>query len=159
LTSAQRASRATFALLVVACFAAFFVTQRLKHTPTVVQHIEMSPRFEPTPAGVDKEERLSFRLGHTERATVTIESSDGSQVATLVRDRLLQRYKQFSLRWNGRTGIARSHTITTAPDGHTFYVPHNRGPLAPPGEYHMRVYLPESNRSVVSPRSFELVAR
>jgi hypothetical protein len=159
LTSAQRASHATFALLVVACFAAFFVTQRLKHTPTVVQRIEMSPSFEPTPAGVDKEERLSFRLGRTETATVTIEGSDGAQVATLVRDRRLQRYKQFSLRWDGRTGIARSHTITTAPDGHTFYIPHNTGPLAAPGEYHMRVYLPESNRSVVSPRSFELVAR
>ena len=159
MTSAQRASRATFALLVVACFAAFFVTQRLKHTPTVVQHIEMSSRFEPTPAGVDKEERLSFRLGHTEEATVTIEGADGSQVATLVRDRRLQRYKQFSLRWNGRTGVARSHSIVTSPDGHAFYIPHNRGPLAAAGEYHMRVYLPESNRSVVSPRSFELVRR
>jgi len=32
-----------FARLVVASFAAFFVTQRLKHTPTVVQRFQHSP--------------------------------------------------------------------------------------------------------------------
>jgi hypothetical protein len=159
LTSTQRASRATFALLVVACFAAFFVTQRLKHTPTVVQRFEMNGHFEPRSSGPQSEEHISFRLAHTEKATVTIENADGAQIATLVRDRRLQRYKQFSLRWNGRTGVARSFTIMTLPDGHRFYIPHNTGPVAPAGEYHVRVYLPESNRSVVSPRSFLLVAR
>jgi len=159
LTTAQRASRTTFALLVVACFAAFFITQRLKHTPTVVQHFEMPGRFEPGSSGVHAEEAISFRLQHTERATVTIEDSGGDQVATLVRARLLERYKQFSLHWNGRTGVARSFTIMTAPDGHRFYIPHNTGPRAPAGEYHVRVFLPESNRTVVSPRSFELIAR
>ena len=159
MTTAQRASRATFALLVVACFAAFFITQRLKHTPTVVQRFEMPSRFEPESAGVHAEEAISFRLAHTERATVTIENSDGDQVATLVRARLLERYKQFSLRWNGRTGVARSHTIVATPDGHRFYIPHDTGPRAPAGEYHVRVFLPDSNRTVVSPRSFELIAR
>jgi hypothetical protein len=158
LTSAERASRATFALLVVACFAAFFVTQRLKHTPTAVQLCERETRFVPTSAGGHGEERLSFRLGHTERATVTIENADGAQVATLVRGKLLERYKQFSLRWNGRLGVARSHTVSVAPDGHESYIPDNTGRLAPPGEYRLRVYLPESNRSVVCPRSFVLAA-
>ena len=159
MTSAQRASRATFGLLVAACFAAFFITQRLKHTPTVVQRFEMAGHFEPVSGGVHAEEAISFRLSHTERATVTIENSAGDQVATLVRSRLLERYKQFSLRWNGRTGVARSHAILLAPDGHRFFVPHNTGPLAPAGEYHVRVYLPESARTVVSPRGFELNAR
>jgi hypothetical protein len=159
LTSAQPASRATFGLLVVACFAAFFVTQRLKHTPTVVQRFEMTGRFQPASAGLHSEERISFRLAHTERATVTIESSDGDQVATLVRNRRLQRYKQFSLRWNGHTGVARSYTVVTAPDGHRTYIPHNTGRRAPAGEYHVRVFLPDSNRTVVSPRSFLLLAR
>jgi hypothetical protein len=159
LTSAQRASRATFALLVVACFAAFFITQRLKHTPTVVQRFEMTPRFDPSSAGAGREERISFRLAHTEEATVTIESSAGDEVATLVRNRLLQRYKQFSLRWNGRTGVARSYSTETAPDGHVSFIPHNAGPLAPAGEYRVRVYLPAANRTVQSPRSFTLLAR
>jgi hypothetical protein len=159
LTSTQRASRATFGLLVVACFAAFFVTQRLKHTPTVVQRFEMPGRFEPGSSGVHAEEAISFRLSHTERATVTIENSSGDEVATLVRDRLLERYKQFSLRWNGRTGVARSYSIFLAPDGHRFVIPRNTGPVAGAGEYRVRVYLPESGRAVVSPRSFELIAR
>ena len=159
MTSAQRASRATFGLLVAACFAAFFITQRLKHTPTVVQRFEMPSRFEPESAGVHAEEAISFRLAHTERATVTIENSDGDQVATLVRGRLLERYKQFSLRWNGHTGVARRHTLQSAPDGHVSYVPDNTGPLAPSGEYRVRVYLPESARTVVSPRAFQLNAR
>ena len=158
MTPAERAARATFALLVVACFAAFFITQRLKHTPTVVQRFEMETRFEPAGPGPHKEERLSFRLAHTEKATVTIEGSDGTEVATLVRDIRLQRYKQFSLRWNGHTGNARTHAIEIAADGHRSYIPHNRGPLARPGEYRLRVYLPESSRSVSSPRSFTLVA-
>jgi hypothetical protein len=158
LTSAERASRATFALLVVACFVAFFVTQRLKHTPTIVQRFEMAGRFEPA-SGVHAEEAISFRLSHTEKATVTIENSSGDEVATLVRNRRLQRYKQFSLRWNGRTGVARSYTISTAPNGHRVLLPHTTGPLAPAGEYRVRVYLPELNRTVVSPRSFRLIAR
>jgi hypothetical protein len=118
----------------------------------------METRFEPAGSGAHTEERISFRLAHSEQATVTIESSDGSEVATLVRDRRLERYKQFSLRWNGHTGVAHKHTIETAPDGHESYVPDNTGQLAPPGEYRVRVYLPESNRAVQSPRSFSLVA-
>jgi hypothetical protein len=159
LTSTQRASRATFGLLVVACFAAFFITQRLKHTPTVVQRFQMAGHFEPASGGVHAEEAISFRLSHTEKATVTIENSSGDQVATLVRNRPLERYKQFSLRWNGHTGSARSLAILLAPDGHRFFIPRNTGPLAPAGEYHVRVYLPDSGRTVVSPRSFELIAR
>jgi hypothetical protein len=159
LTSTERASRATFALLVVACFAAFFVTQRLKHTPTVVQRFEMPSRFEPGSTGTHAEEGISFRLARSERATVTIENSSGDQVATLVRNRRLERYKQFSLRWSGHTGVARSHTISVAPDGHRYFIPRNPGPLAAAGEYRVRVYLPDSNRTVVSPRSFELIAR
>jgi hypothetical protein len=157
LTSAERASRATFALLVVAGLAAFFLTQRLKHTPTVVQRFQLTPRFEPTPAGHSKEERISFKLAHSEAATVTIESSAGRRVATLVRDKPLERYKQFSLRWNGREGIARSHSVATAANGHATYLPDNTGPPAPAGEYRVRVYVHAQHRSVQSPRSFTLL--
>ena len=37
---------AIFAALVAACFAAFFVTQRLKHTPTLVQRFELTPSLD-----------------------------------------------------------------------------------------------------------------
>ena len=97
----------------LACFAAFIVTQRLKHTPTAVQRFQLTPIFSPTPSGHIKEELISFKLAHAEEVTVTITDSAGRTVATLVRDRPVARYKQFSLRWNGREGTAYIHTVVT----------------------------------------------
>jgi hypothetical protein len=159
LTTTDRVARAVFALLVIACFAAFFVTQRLKHTPTAVQLFKLSPGFSPSSAGPDTLERISFRLGRNDQVTVTIEDSAGAEVATLVRDRPVTRYKTVSLRWNGREGEARGYTIVRAADGYTSLLPANRGPLAPGGEYRVRVSLREQHRSVLSLRSFTLAAR
>ena len=150
-------ARIVFAVIVLACVAAFLITQRLKHTPTAVQLFKLTPRFSPTPAGVIKEERISFRLGHSDAVTVTIIDSAGDEVATLVRDHQTTGYKVLSLRWNGRRGVARGYTTRTATDGRPIVVPHNRGALAPAGEYRVRVVLREQRRSVESPRSFTLV--
>ncbi len=129
-------ARAVFALLVLACFAAFFITQRLKHTPTAVQRFQLTPFFSPTPAGHIKEEHVSFKLSRADDVTVTIVNSAGNTVATLVRNRPVPRYKQFSLRWTGVTA---------------------GGQPAPAGEYRVRVSLREQHRSVFSPRNFTLV--
>ena len=45
----RRVPAAVFALLVAACFVAFFLTQHLKHTPTAVQVFKLTPFFSPTP--------------------------------------------------------------------------------------------------------------
>ncbi len=150
-------ARAVFALLVLACFAAFFITQRLKHTPTAVQDFKLTPRFSPTPAGHIKQEGISFKLAQADGVTVTVIDSNGATVATLVRDHAVARYKQFSLRWNGRRGIARGYAQTSTPSGRTILVPRNRGKLAPPGEYRVRVSLRHRSQPVLSPRSFTLV--
>lgn len=148
-----------FALLVIACFAAFFITQRLKHTPTAVQRFQLTPFFSPTPAGHIKEERISFKLAENDRATVTIIDAKGDVVATLMRDRPLERYKQFSVRWNGHRGRVRRYRALTSTAGHAILLPVNGGPLAPPGEYRVRLSLSRQNRTVLSPRSFTLVSR
>jgi hypothetical protein len=106
-----------------------------------------------------KLEAISFKLSHAERATVTIVDSAGNDIATLVRDQPLQRYKQFSLRWNGRVGVAHSYTFTSTAGGRAVLVPVIRGPLAPPGEYRVRVSLRSQHRVLLSPRSFTLVRR
>ncbi len=156
--SAERVGRIVFALLVLACFVAFFVTQRLKHTPTAVQSFKLTPFFSPTPAGHIKAERISFKLARADEVTVTVIDSDGNTVATLVRDRAVPRYKQLSLRWNGREGVARAYTLALSADGLSGIVtPTNRGKLAPAGEYRVRLRLREQNREVLSPRSFTLV--
>jgi hypothetical protein len=155
--AAERLARVVFALLVVACFAAFIVTQRLKHTPTAVQDFKLTPFFSPTPAGHIKQERISFKLARADDVTVTILDSSEHVVATLVRDRPVARYKQFSLRWNGREGTASAHAVTLGPEGTTIVTPVNTGPPAPAGEYHVRVALREQNRSVISPNGLTLV--
>ena len=159
MTSPDRVARAVFALLVIACVAAFFVTQRLKHTPTAVQLFQLTPFFLPTPSSHIKQERISFRLARSDVVTVTIVDSAGAEVATLVRGKPVTRYKQFSLRWNGRLGAARGYTVLAGTNGRTSLEPANDGPLAPAGEYRVRVSLRKEGRSVLSPRSFTLARR
>jgi len=153
----DRLARVVFALLVVACFAAFFITQRLKHTPTVVQLFKLTPSFSPTLPGLTKQEAISFKLARADEVTVTIERATGGEIATLVHDRPVTRYKQFSLRWNGRLGVARGYTVLKGRNGHTILVAITDGRLAPSGEYRVRVSLREQHRSVFSPRTFTLV--
>jgi hypothetical protein len=154
---AERPAQVVFALLVIACFAAFFVTQRLKHTPTAVQSFKLTPFFSPTPAGHIKQERISFKLAQADEVTVTVENSAGGAVATLVRDRPVARYKQFSLRWNGHLGEALGYKEINGAGGHKIIEPANQGKLAPAGEYRARVSLRRQHRTVRSPRSFTLV--
>lgn len=150
---------AVFALLVAACFAAFFITQRLKHTPTVVQRFELTPALQPGSSEPEAaQEHISFKLANADAVTVTIVDGNEDTVATLIRDRHVPRYKQFSLRWNGRTGEAKSYGVIVSPSGHRTLVPENTGALAPPGEYRVRVHLRDQERQVLSPRSFKLEA-
>ncbi|MGH2854232.1 MAG: hypothetical protein ACRDLF_08590 [Solirubrobacteraceae bacterium] len=145
-----------FAVLVVACFAAFGVTQRLKHTPTPVQSFEMNEAFHPTrvPAAscrgkvtkrlvnaTERIEYLSFKLAQADEVTVEIVTSPGDNyVATIVHDFPAERYKQLSLCWNGQRG------------------PAERGGLAPPGEYRLKVRLHNQELTRYSTRSFTLEA-
>jgi hypothetical protein len=154
----ERLARAVFALLVLACFAALIVTQRLKHTPTPVQNFKMTPSFAPAGTGSHREEGISFKLAKADEVTVTIVNAAGESVATLVRDLPAPRYKQVSLRWNGRLGVALGYGVLTSADGHRFLLPANRGAVAPVGEYSVRVSLREQGRSVPSRRGFKLVA-
>jgi hypothetical protein len=146
-----------FAALVAACFAAFFVTQRLKHTPTIVQRFELSTSFSPDTNGPAALEQISFKLSHADEVTVTIVDSSGADIATLVHDHPVVRYKQFSLRWNGHRGTPRGYAFIRTPGGRSVLLPKNRGRLAPAGDYRVRVRLRRQHREVFSPRSFALV--
>ena len=53
-----------------------------------------------------KQERISFRIARNDEVTVTVIDSGGTDVAELLRDHFVARYKQLSLRWNGRRGSA-----------------------------------------------------
>jgi len=133
-----------FAALVVASVGAFFVTQRLKHTPAAVAGFELSQFAYPTVAGPYREAHISVRLTREDRVTITIVSSAGEDVATLVRAHRLEKYEWLRVRWNGRRG-ARG-------DGGA----RPTGGLAPPGEYRVRVELRDQKRSLLLPRGFQL---
>jgi len=150
-------ARGVFILLVVACFAAFLITQRLKHTPTAVHRYTLASAFSPYPGQQSKLEAIAFELANTEAVTVTILDGDGNTVATLVRDYPLVRYKQFSLRWNGHRGTARHYGHIVTPDGRRILVAEPPGPIASPGEYRVGVALHDRGQQVLLPRSFTLV--
>jgi hypothetical protein len=144
-----------FGVVVVACFVAFGATQRLKHTPTVVQNFEQTRAFYPTraPAAAcrgqvpkrlieasKRIEYVSFKPAQATPVTVAVVNAAGGEEATLVRDLPVERYKQLSLCWNGHRG------------------PRQRGGLAPPGEYRLRVSVRGRSLPVYSPEGFALRA-
>ena len=152
-------ARVVFALLVLACFAAFFLTQRLKHTPTAVQDFKLTPFFSPYPGGHVKQEAISFKLANAEAVTVTIIDADGNTVATLVRDqpvRPLQtvlaalerppRHRAPLQPRRQRREAARSCS------------PANDGAIAPAGRIPRAREPARTTAAVLSPRSFTLVA-
>lgn len=151
-------ARLVFAGLLVACLLAFFLTQRLKHSPTAVQDFKLTPYFSPTPSGRHKQELISFKLSHAEHVTVEVIDSRGNVVATLLRRYPAPRYKPFSLRWNGRRGTARGYRTARTASGRTYLVPHNAGRPAPGGEYRVRLTLSRQRNPILSPHSFTLVA-
>jgi hypothetical protein len=153
---AQRLARVVFGVLVVACFAAFAATQRLKHTPTPVQEFKMDEAFHPIrmpaaacrgkvpPRLVNSTERveyLAFKIAQADEVTVEIVDSANNRVATVVRDLPVQRYKPLSLCWNGQLGATQS------------------GGLAPAGEYRLLVHLHDQDLTRYSTRSFRLEGR
>jgi hypothetical protein len=128
-------ARAVFALLVLGSFAAFGVTQSLKHTPTIVQGIEMNASFRPgSPAHAL--ERISFKIRHADRVRVTVIDSQGDTVRTLAHRLAMPAYKRVWLYWNGHEAHARR---------------------APPGTYRVRIALLNQKRELLTPGAFELL--
>lgn len=124
-------------LVLAATFAALGVTQALKHAPTAVQQLEISPAtLTPGAAGEAGRERFEFHIQHSDHITVGVIDSRGTTVRTVVRDRWLRGYKTIVLYWKGLEARKRQ---------------------APAGTYRLRIYLERQKREVLSPVSFEVV--
>jgi FlgD Ig-like domain len=133
----ERLAASVFALLVIASFAAFGITQHLKHAPPPVVFETMLPSFSPNRGARHTEEVFDFKIAHADEVTVQIVDAAGGTIATVARDTPLPRYQRHKFTWNGRT---------------------SRGAHAPQGVYKVRVLLRNQKREVVLPRTFELVA-
>ncbi len=115
-----------FAALVVATFAAFFVTTRLKRAAPVVEQVTFRRSFSPNGDGRFDVALFSFRLRRSDDVTVSVVTRDGDEVLTLAEDVPLVRGRRHRFRWDGHNAAGR-----VAPDGE--YSPAGRA--APPGPH------------------------
>jgi hypothetical protein len=141
----RRAQVVVFAVLVVAAFAAFFIAQRLKNAPSIVQALQIdtgarvkgdTPAFSPNGDGRRERARITFRLKKADDVTVHILNADGDQVRKLY-DKHLKAYTFVSpsLVWDGR-------------DDH--------GQMLPDGRYRVSITLAHLGRTVISQRTILL---
>ncbi len=120
-----RAARWVFAALVVATLGAFFVTQRLKQTPRLVQTLSVTKIYSPK-IGFRKA-GIRLRLKRTDQATVSILNGDGDVVRRLAVNQRYHAGRAVQLLWNGRD---------------------SSGAIVPDGSYKIRVGLKRQGRSV-----------
>jgi hypothetical protein len=133
----RRPSSATlvFAALVVATVGAFFVTTRLKRSAPVIERLTFNRHFSPNGDGRFDFVQFALRLRHTDDATISIVTRDGTRVQTIADNVTLDRARRYHFRWDGGTA---------------------NGRRAPDGEYHVRVSLRRQGRVVTSGRKIFL---
>jgi len=120
-----------FAALVVATFGAFFVAQRLKNEPTVIQNFYRTPVFSPNADGRFDRAKLTFLLKQADDVDVDVVTTSGDVVRSLAGDRTLKPYRALALRWDGTDDAGRP---------------------VPDGVYRARLTLRREGRSVVVPK-------
>lgn len=130
-------ARAVFALLLLATFGAFFVAQRLKSAPTVVQDVEGRRVFSPNGDGRRDRLEVTFQIKSDDVVSVDVLDEDGDIVASPVQDRPLRAQTDLSVRWDGRDAS---------------------GERAADGLYRLQVALRDEGRTVELGRRFVLDA-
>lgn len=131
-----RAARVVFGLLVVATVASFFVAQRLKNQPAVLQRIGVSSAFSPDGDGQRDRLAINFVVKRGQPITVEIVDGGGATVRTLARDVDVRSYRNNRFVWDGKD---------------------DSGRVAGDGRYRLKVVLEDEGRSIVAQtKSFEL---
>jgi flagellar hook assembly protein FlgD len=119
-------ARVTFLVLVGASFSAFFVAQRLKSTPPVIDVREITRSFSPNGDGQRDTNQISVRLRVADDATIDVVNLDGDRVKRLAENRAMVPFRPVRLVWDG-TG--------------------DNGRRVPDGQYRLRVSLRDEGRS------------
>ena len=107
-----RLAQGLFAVLVLATFAAFFVAQRLKSNPPVVQRLGVDPVLSPNRDGRKDRGRVSFALKRSDVVDVSMVDRDGDEVRELITGQRADAGEQVRTVWDGRDDEGRR-----APDG------------------------------------------
>ena len=127
-------ARVVFLALVAATFGAFFVAQRLKGSPPVVQ-LQGQRWLSPNDDGRKDRAALMLRVREPDVLTADLVDAAGSPVKRLVTERAIAPSRPLKVTWDGRT---------------------DDGTLAPDGGYRVRGSLIQQGRSVVNPRLITL---
>jgi len=127
-------ARAVFLALVAATFGAFFVAQRLKGAPPVVE-LQGVRWFSPNGDGRKDVSDFTLRLRESDVLTVDLIDAAGDPIRRLASARRVQPAQALRLRWDGRT---------------------DAGAVAPDGPYRVRARLAAQGRSVTVPKLINL---
>src|SRR5215216_1490040 len=119
-------ARVTFLVLVGASFSAFFVAQRVKSTPPVIDVRKITRTFSPNGDGQRDQNDISLRLRVADDATVDVVNLDGDRVKRLADNVAMRPNRPLRLAWDGSA------------DG---------GGTVPDGRYRLRVSLRDEGRS------------
>ncbi len=133
-----RLAQVVFGVLVASAFAAFFVAQQLKSSPSVVQSFKVKyPVVSPNGDGRLDRQRVTFRLKRADTVDVAVVNDQGDVVRELASGKHLDAYRQLlpSLAWDGTDASGRP---------------------APDGLYRIRITLRGEGRSVIVPRAFRV---
>jgi len=125
-------ARLAFALLVVATFSAFFVAQRLKAAPSLVQDVTARPVFSPNQDGRRERARWSFVLKRDDELVASVVDAEGDDVVRLVDGRDVPAGRRVQLSWDGRD---------------------REGGMVPDGIYRLRLGLREQGRAITLTRT------
>ena len=119
-------ARITFLILVGATFAAFFVAQRLKSSPPVIDVGRITRYFSPNGDGRRDVNQISVTLKVADDATIDVVNTDGDRVRRLADSVPMSAYHPLRLSWDGKG---------------------DDGRVVPDGRYRLRVALRKEGRS------------
>ena len=97
----QLVARVTFVVLVGATFAAFFVAQRLKSAPPVL-NVNLTQYFSPNGDGERDASRISLFLKKPDEATIDVVNLDGDAVRRLASNVPMKAYRPYRTVWDGK---------------------------------------------------------
>ena len=131
-------ARITFMILVAATFAAFFVAQRLKSEPPVIDVRRLTTFVSPNGDGRRDVSNISITIKKADDATIDVVTADGDRVRRLADAVAMRPHRPLRLRWDGRDDAGRR---------------------VPDGRYRLRVALHKEGRSAIVQKTINVDTR
>lgn len=136
-SATARLAAVAFGVLLAATVGAFFLANRLKSKPPVIEVIRRDTFFSPNNDGTRDKDTVVYVVGFTDRASVDVVDADGVRVRRITEREPLRKGRRGSVTW----------------DGHD-----DDGRVVPDGEYRLRFIL-DGGRALLAPRPFYVDTR